>query len=159
MISNAKEGGTITNFSDRFTITGMTGSVTAQVRSAVSALGGSAQGPPAINALAADAPAAVPAAGAFGIPYNQQEGATRYAPMQGVPPTKITKKDMRPLFPTSAYTVAKTWLPKPSIVTTLTDLQTFSVQSHENTVCLHVSAMCSLEANIQAGCSAIKTDR
>lgn len=138
MISTATEGGTVINYSDRFTITGMTGSVTASVKNAVTALGGSTAGPPTENDVAnggaAAPPASAPPAGAFGIPFTKQTGLTRYAPMQGVPPTKITKKGASPLFPTSAYTVAKTWLPL-SIVTTLTESQTFSVQSHANTVC------------------------
>ena len=138
MISTATEGGTIINYSDRFTITGMTGTVTTSVKNAVNALGGSTAGPPTENDVtnggAAAPVASVPAAGAYGIPWFKQTGLTRYAPMQGVPPTKITQKNPQPLFPTSAYTVAKQWLPIPSILTTLTESQTFSVQSHENTV-------------------------
>ena len=120
----------------------MTGSTTAAIRNAVQALGGSTAGPPTVNDVAGAAPAApAPAAGDFGIPYNQQEGLTRFAPMQKVPPTKITQKKATPLFPTSAYNIARTWLPRPSIVTTLTESQTFSVASHENTVRLRISIM------------------
>lgn len=89
----------------------------------------------AVSNAAAPAPAAaVPApAGAFGIPYNSQNGATKYAPMQKIPPTKISLKKFSPLYPTSAYTVAKNWLPKPTILTTLTETQTYSVRSSINT--------------------------
>lgn len=143
MISTAKEGGTVTNYSNRFTVTGLTGVTPATYQQAVTALAGSTAGPATENAVsnAAQAPAAGgAAAGAgaagFNVPFNQQEGLTRYAPMQGVPPTKITAKNPTPLFPTSAFEIAKTWVAHPSQVTTLTESQTFSVQSKENTVCI-----------------------
>lgn len=53
--------------------------------------------------------------------------------MQGIPPNKISLKKFSPMFPTSAYTVAKTWMPQPTILTTLTETQTFSVRSSINT--------------------------
>ncbi|KAI6852184.1 hypothetical protein KC350_g1133 [Hortaea werneckii] len=68
-----------------------------------------------------------------GVPYPLQTGLTKYAPMQPIPPTKITKKQYSPLYPTSAVTIATTWLPNPTIVTTVTASQTFSVSSMENT--------------------------
>ena len=149
IISTAKEGGTVINYSDRFTVTGMTGTTTASIKNAVTALGGSTAGPATVNNVAANAnPSAVasaPAVGgaAYNVPYNQQQGLTRYAPMQGVPPTKITQKKATPLYPTSAFKIAKNWLPQPSIVTTLTEPQTFSVHSHQNTVCQRQShALC-----------------
>lgn len=149
MISTAKEGGTVINYSSRFTITGMTGTTTATIQKAVTALGGSTAGPPTVNDVAAGgnnaapapAPADTPSAGAgvWGIPYGQQTGLTKYAPMQGVPPTKITEKSPTPKYPTSAFTIATAFLPKASIVTTLTELLTFSVNSHANTVSSSVS--------------------
>ena len=140
MISTAKEGGTVINYSDRFTITGMTGSTTAAIKSAVTALGGSTAGPATVNDVVAGGGAApavsVPAGGAgYNVPYAKQQGTIRYAPMQSIPPTKITQKNASPLFPTSAFTIAKQMLPIPSIVTTLTEPQTFSVKSHPNQVC------------------------
>jgi hypothetical protein len=59
--------------------------------------------------------------------------------MQQIPPTKISLKDFTPLYPSSAYTVATTWLPKPSIVTTLTEVQTWSVKSSINHVSMDPS--------------------
>ena len=134
MISTATEGGTVINYSDRFTLTGMTGVTPPNY---VSAIPGGTAGPATVNQVANNAGAAAPAAGAGtgdGVPYNLQTGLTKYAPMQPIPPTKITQKKVTPLFPTSAYTVAKTWLPQASIQTTITASQTFSVQSRENTV-------------------------
>merc|ERR1711939_578933 len=71
--------------------------------------------------------------GGDGVPYPLQTGLTKYAPMQPIPPTKITKKQYSPLYPTSAVTIATTWLPNPTIVTTVTASLTFSVSSMENT--------------------------
>ena len=140
MISTAKEGGTIINYSNRFTLTGMTGSVSPTVQKAVTALGGATAGPPTENDIAAApvaaAPADTPGAGdpLYAVPYAQQTGLTKYCPMQGIPPTKITERKVQPAYPTSAWTVARTFLPPASILTTLTAPMTFSVQSHINTV-------------------------
>ncbi|KAK5166854.1 Cell wall synthesis protein kre9 precursor [Saxophila tyrrhenica] len=139
MIATAKTG-TVTANSGRFSLTGMTGSPqSAAIRKAVSALGSSNASPPDVNGVAgaapvASVPAAVPAPadGAFDVAYTMQTGLTRYAPMQGVPPTKITVKDFKPLFPTSAYTVATTWLARPTIVTTVTESQTFTRKQSVN---------------------------
>ena len=141
MQCNAAEGGYIINYSNRFTITGMAGTVSPAVKAAAIAAGSSTTGPATLNAVAAAAPAAAEPAGgaAYNIPYNKQEGLTKYAPMQPVPPTKITQKSAAPLFPTSAYTIATTWLPQASILTTLTASQTFSVHSMENTVSAFIS--------------------
>lgn len=132
MISVASEGGTVTNFSPRFSLTGMTGVFPATVITGLQGVTGTA-GPDTINAVSNGAAAgAAPAASAFTVPYQLQTGLTKYAPMQPVPPTKITAKSPTPLHPTSAFTIATTWLPKPSIVTTITASQTFSASSVEN---------------------------
>lgn len=142
--SVATEGGTVINYSSRFSMTGMTGTTPAAQVNAVTALGGSTAGPAAVNNVNNNnnAAAGTAAAGAaqFTVPYDLQTGLTKYAPMQPVPPTKITVNHYTPLYPTSAYTVATTWLPRASIVTTLTESQTFSVVSVENTVGLFLAA-------------------
>lgn len=137
MISTAAAGGTVTNYSDRFSLSGMTGTFSADVVTALAKVSGT-DGPPSVNAIAAQAPAggAATASGDFAIPYNEQEGTIRYAPMQPVPPTKITATNTDPLWPTSAVQFASTFLPNPTVVTTLTQAQTFSVASHPNSVCL-----------------------
>ena len=169
MISTAKEGGTIINYSDRFTITGMTGTTTPAIQKAVTALGGTTAGPPTVNSVTpggAVAPvpppaADTPAAGnsVYNIPYGQQTGLTKYAPMQGVPPTKITNKGMTPQYPTSAVQIAVTFLPKASIVTTLTEPMTFSVNSHPNTVCLRIPLHRRLSANSVVATRAVTSNR
>lgn len=134
MISTAAAGGTVTNYSDRFTMTGMTGVFSPAVVTALASISGTS-GPPTVNAVAAAVPnaGATAAAGGADVPYNLQSGTIRYAPMQPVPPTKITATNTSPLYPTSAVTLASTILPIPSIVTTITQAQTFSVASHANT--------------------------
>lgn len=141
MISTAKDGGTITNYSDRFTVTGLTGNTPPQFEKAISGLS-STDVPETQNDLAAAGAAAGAgagaavgaAAGAFGTPYAEQEGLTKYAPMQSIPPTKITLKGYTPKYPTSSFKVATEALPAGTIVTTITQSQTFSVQIQENTV-------------------------
>ncbi|KAK4904620.1 hypothetical protein LTR28_000919 [Elasticomyces elasticus] len=113
----------------------MTGVFSAKVQTALVQLGtGVTAGPATENNVGNNAAgAAGPDAGAFTIPYTLQTGLTRYAPMQPVPPTKITAKTPTPLYPTSAYVIATTWLPIPTILKTVTASQTFSVKSMENT--------------------------
>ena len=136
MISVATAGGTITNYSPRFTLTGMTGSFPPNVLTGLKTVTGTS-GPPTENNVAAANPGAGaggPQGAGFAVPYTLQTGLTRYAPMQPQPPTKITAKNPSPLFPTSAVTYAQTFLPRPSQVTTFTQSGTYSVASRENTV-------------------------
>lgn len=138
MISVARAGGTVINYSSRFSLTGMTGTFPPQVIAGVGTVSGT-NGPATENNVAQAAPGgAQQAAGAFGTPYTLQTGLTRYAPMQPQPPKTITAKNPTPLWPTSAVQFATTFLPRPSQVTTLTQSGTFSVSSMENTVCLIV---------------------
>lgn len=138
MLSNVKDGGTIINYSSRFTITGLVGQTTADLVTAAKQAGTTV--PNTVNGAAPAAgaagggAAAAPAGGEFTVPYYLQTGLTKYAPMQPVPPTKITQQNVTPLFPTSAFSTATTWLPRPSVVLTTTASQTFSVSSVENTV-------------------------
>jgi hypothetical protein len=114
----------------------MTGVFTLAVQTALTTVSGTA-GPArdTSNLIAAPAPVASSVAGdQWAIPYDQQLGNTKYAPMQPVPPTKITATNTNPLWPTSGVTIATTFLPLPSIATTLTQVQTHLVPSHPNTV-------------------------
>jgi hypothetical protein len=119
----------------------MTGVFSAAVTTALATVSGST-GPAAVNDVADAAAGGSTASadeGVYGTPYNLQTGLTKYAPMQPVPPTAITATNTSPLFPTSSVSLAATFLPIPSIVTTLTQVQTFSVSSHANTVCFPYS--------------------
>ena len=133
MISVATVGGTVINYSPRFSLTGMTGIFPPAVTDGLAGVTGT-DGPPTLNQVAGqnNKPGAD---GPYAQPYTLQTGLTRYAPMQPVPPTKITANKATPLWPTSSVSIAKTWLPRPSIVTTLTQNPTYSVTSRENNVC------------------------
>ncbi|KAK5133792.1 hypothetical protein LTR08_007221 [Meristemomyces frigidus] len=134
MVSTSSDGGTVINYSSRFSMPGMTGTTPAANADAVTALDGATAGPDTVNDVSNAATTAGTAAGGdYAIPYNLQTGLTKYAPMQPVPPTKITQKSFTPLYPTSAVSIATTWLPIASMVTTMTLSQTFSVSSMENT--------------------------
>ena len=133
MISVATAGGTVTNYSNRFTLTGMTGTFSQTVKTGLLTIPGTT-GPATVNNVVAAAGGAAVADGVWGTPYNLQTGLTKYAPMQPVPPTAITATDTSPLWPTSSVVLASTFLPIPSVLTTLTQPQTFSVASHANTV-------------------------
>ena len=117
--------------SNRFSLSGMTGSFSPQAKSGLETLSGT-DSPPVHHELRRRQ-----AAGSFAIPYGDQTGPTRYAPMAQQPPTKISLKSVVPLFPTSSYSVVKTHLPIPTVLTTLTEQNTFNVASIENTVWAH----------------------
>jgi hypothetical protein len=74
--------------------------------------------------------------GGFGIPYSLQTGPIMYAPMQSHPGTAITKQGKpTPLYPTSPYTLATTFLPpNVNIQKTITEPVTWSFSQIENTV-------------------------
>lgn len=138
MLSVAKAGGTVWNYSSRFTLSGMTGTFSAAVQAAVNVDPGT-KGPPTVNSVvSAQKPVAgnptAPADGLWGTPYNLQTGLTKYAPMQPVPGSSITATNTAPLWPTSAVVFATTFLPLPTVLTTLTQTGTFSVASRANTV-------------------------
>lgn len=134
-MSTATVGGIITNFSNRFSLTGMTGTFPAAVIASNKNIAGTT-GPDTINAIANQAAAGTIDEGAWGTPYDEQVGPTRYAPMQPIPKTKITATNTDPLWPTSSVPIATTFLPPlgTKIVTTQTQAQTFSAASHHNTV-------------------------
>ena len=112
----------------------MTGTFPANVLAGAKAVTGT-DGPPTVNQVANNANAATAAASDYAVPYTMQTGLTKFAPMQPVPPSKITKASPTPQYPTSAVSLASTILPTPEQVTTMTMSQTFSVSSMENTVC------------------------
>ena len=137
-IISTATGGTVVNYSDRFSLSGMTGTFPPAVETGAKGVTGTG-GPATENTIdtnAAAAPAAGQAGGPYTVTYTAQTGLTKYAPMQGKPGTKITAKNPVPQYPTSAVQLAKTFLPTPSQVTTMTVSATYSVSSKENTVCL-----------------------
>lgn len=132
MISTTK-GGVVINFSDRFSLSGMTGTFPPNVQTAVKSVKDT-KGPETDNQVQEGANNAADG-GAEPTPYSIQTGPTKYAPMQKKPGTKITAKSPKPLYPTSSAQIAKTALPTPKQVTTMTQSATYQVSSRENTVC------------------------
>lgn len=141
MTSVSSDGGSVINYSDRFTLSGMTGVTPEAFEEAVpGGTSGPADPPSNMIPAAADPAAVVPAEGDYDVPFNKQSGSIRYAPMQPFPPTKITKKGKpTPLFPTSAFDIATEKMGLPSVITTVTQSQTVHAMTMENTVCVFSS--------------------
>ncbi len=133
MVAVSKTGGELFTYSDRFSYSGMTGAWGTTVKAALDKLD-STKGPETKDNTADPAGAAAGADGAFDVEYTMQTGATRYAPMQPIPPKKVTATNTKPLYPTSSVRIATTALPIPSIQKTITQSQTFTFSSVENTV-------------------------
>lgn len=72
------------------------------------------------------------------VPYSEQTGATRYAPMPKHPDTTITAKTRKRQFPTSPYRIATTLLPPATVLETVYATQTFTTTSIENSVRVHL---------------------
>ncbi|MCJ1319938.1 hypothetical protein MMC15_005274 [Xylographa vitiligo] len=133
-------GGTVVNYSQRFSVSGMTGAwPSPAIQAAFTTTKGILTAVPAtVNTITNGVPNAPPAGGGvadgqYGVSYQfQTTGLTKYAPMQLRPGSTITATNTAPLFPPSIFTVAPTYLPTPSIVTTITQSVTFSVTSIVN---------------------------
>lgn len=122
------------NYSDRFSMSGMTGTFPPEVKAGLKEVSGTGGPATENNIFDSKAVAAAPADAKNPLPYSAQTGLTKYAPMQGKPGTKITAKNPTPQYPTSNVKIAKTNLPIPSQVTTVTVSATYSASSMENTV-------------------------
>lgn len=130
--------GTVMNFSNRFTLSGMTGQFSAAVLAGLKDVSGTA-GPASVNNVL-NPPAAAPAApavgdSAFAVPYTMQTGPIRYAPMASQAPTQITAKGNGRQYATSAYTIwSRSGMPGPDATQTVTQPWTYSYSSMEATV-------------------------
>jgi len=135
MVSTVQSGGTIVNYSSRFTLTGMTGSFVPAVFVGMQDVGANINGPSKQFVLGQDLnnqhlfdP--------WDIPLDQQTGPIVYAPMQSYPLTKITKSTPTPQYPPSPYSIATTMMPpNPSVSKTMTQAITWSFPQRENPVC------------------------
>lgn len=132
MVSQDTSGGTVTNYSPRFSLSDMTGTFPQNVITGMQSVTGT-EGPPTQNDVGSPAPAS--ATGSFALPWSMQTGLTKYAAMQSFPPTEITAKTKTPLFPSSPYTIATTLMGPPTILTTVTQAVTWSFSQQENPVC------------------------
>lgn len=126
-------GTSIINFSDRFTISDTTGSFSDKIKENVLSISD-----PSGQMIRAhherEELRKRQNIGAYTIPYGQQSGLTRYAPMAKRPGTAITATVTAPQYPTSAYALATTFFAEATIKTTLSATATYSVSSVENTV-------------------------
>ncbi|PGH29164.1 hypothetical protein GX50_08095 [[Emmonsia] crescens] len=110
--------------SPRFTLTDMAGTFPPGLLDGIRAISSTTDSPPTLNELRKRQ---------ANLPYEDQRGPTRYAPMPMQPPTKISLKSAAPLHPPSAFDIAKSFLPTPAIQTTISVQATFKVASIENT--------------------------
>ncbi|KLJ10040.1 hypothetical protein EMPG_14558 [Blastomyces silverae] len=124
MIINNPDGLDLVH-SPRFSLSGMTGSFPARLLDGINAISGTIDSPPTHGNELRKRQA--------NLPYADQTGLTRYAPMPMQPPTKISLKSAAPLYPPSAFNIAKSFLPTPTIQTTISVIATFKVASIENT--------------------------
>lgn len=118
MQSVGAKGAQVINYSDRFTLSGMTGTFPPVVKDGISKVSGT-DGPPSTN-QGAPAAAAGGAQGQEAVSYTAQTGLIKYAPMLTPPGTKITKRAPTPRYPTSSVPIAQTFLPTPKQTTTMT---------------------------------------
>lgn len=144
-VISAATGGSVINFSNRFSISGMTGVFPQAVTDGLKTVSGTA-GPAtqnnvqAVQAGAGGGQATAVAGGGYGVAYNLQSGQIRYAPMPPMAATKIMVKGQSRQWPTSAYTVYTAPVGSPNAITTNTMSLTFSASSMENTVrCRHLA--------------------
>lgn len=114
----------------------MTGTFPPNVQAGIKDISGTDGPKPENNIVDAKDNPAAGANGATDAPYSMQTGLTKFAPMQRKPGTKITLKSASAQYPTTPYTIAKTALPTPKQVTTITASPTYTVASMENTVSL-----------------------
>ena len=136
IVSTPSSGaGTVTNYSPRFSLPNMSGKFPPAIKTAARAVSGPT-GPDTVNAIVAPGQnnAVEAPVGSYGVSYQDQDGPTKYAPMQRQPPTKITAKTPTPLYPTSSVSFFKTNMDPPKQTTTMTMSKTFSVSSIENQV-------------------------
>lgn len=137
MIAAATSGSAI-YYSDRFSLSSMTGTFPPVVITGLGTVSGTSgpanQDQTAQVAAGGDAAGAGAAAGAFGVAYSMQSGPTRYAPMPPIPSTKITVKAASMQYPKSSWTAWTTNSGPPNAQITVTQPQTFSVASMPATI-------------------------
>ena len=87
-----------------------------------------------------------------GQDYAMQSGPTRYAPMQAAPPSSITATNTKPLYPTSGFQIAATYLPIPEAKITVTASRTATHETKENDVRSPVHSKIMLWYILSTGC-------
>ena len=82
------------------------------------------------------------------VPYGEQTGKMRYAPMPKRAGTTIAKKSATPQYPPFPFTIATTYLPSATIDWTDTAYATWTAHSIENTVSLTLLGFAGLGTKI-----------
>ena len=139
MISTPTTGtGQVINYSNRFTISGMEGTwpggTNGVFETGWKAVSSSPSDVPPTTNTVGDAVVDDVGEGNFAIPYAQQMGDIKYAPMVPPPHSVITATSLAPLYAPSAWVLASEFLPTPTVTTTTTAAATFSTAQRENTV-------------------------
>ena len=157
-IISAATGGSVINYSDRFSISGMDGVFPPVVTAGLKTVSGTAGPPTENNIQAVQQPGAggaatpVVAGGGYTVAYTLQTDPIRYAPMPPMAVTQITAKGQSRQWPSSAYTVYPAAAGSPNAITTQTLSQTFAASSIENTVCYGATISGGQMANYGTGC-------
>ncbi|KAH1529814.1 Cell wall synthesis protein kre9 precursor [Aspergillus fumigatus] len=131
MVASGPEAFAI-NFSNRFTLSNMTGSFPPHLVDDIRSLSNS-DGYAVKEELRKRGVGAAYAA--YTVPYPLQSGPTKYAPMAKEPGSTIPVKTKAPApqFTASVYTIATTRLPPATVQATLSASATYSIVSVENT--------------------------
>lgn len=119
------KSGTTINYSDRFRLTGMSGS-TATVSQPVTNTGDAPSGQTSVASAAINS-------ASFSVSYTLQTGKTKYAPMQLQPGSSISYTTWSRRFPTSAYTPYTSISPSPNAASTITPGWSYTAKSATNT--------------------------
>ena len=125
LYSTVAAGGYSIQYSQRFTLSGMTGTLKASD-------GGDTSPPDAQNNIVGTDGVSVDPS-QMSVTYTLQTGKTRYAPMQMQPGTKVTHKlSMSRRYPTSAVSYFTTYTARPIQVTTITPSWSYTIVQGPN---------------------------
>lgn len=126
MYTTFDDGSTTISYSGRFELTGMTGPTATYV---VTATGNAPDGQTSTTGAAGSTSVD---SRSFTVPYTEQTGIYRYAPMQTQPGSTVTAKTWTTRYPTSAYTVFTSAASPADIVTTITPGWDYTPESAAN---------------------------
>ncbi|CCH46933.1 Cell wall synthesis protein [Wickerhamomyces ciferrii] len=122
--STTKDDGYTINYSQRFKLTGMTGTEKAS---------GSGDPPSGQTSVGGDSTSSTLSpeemSKSFSVAYTSQTGPTRYAPMQTQPGTTVTKSTWSRKFQTSAVSYFSSIKPSPSVLSTITPGWDYTISS------------------------------
>jgi hypothetical protein len=82
------------------------------------------------------------------VPFGEQTGLTKYAPMPKRAGTTIATRSATPQYPPFPFSIATTYLGAPTVQYTDMAYATWTAHSIENTVCLIPLALCELTKSL-----------